>query len=159
RQRGDRHLDVTETIQRLGAVLTARGQLDEAEALLTEAEKRYRSLPGHPVEGLVGCLGNVARVHWLRGDRKRAPAIPAQRRAMAQSALPPQHFLISVKMTNLASMAADDGDDQRAIDLLQQALQRSVAGGRAGEAAVQRDRLAALLRKVGRVEEADTVAP
>jgi hypothetical protein len=37
---------------------------------------------------------------------------------------------------------------------LQQALSLSRAGGRLGEAAVQRDRLVALLRRVGRAEEA-----
>ncbi len=158
RQRlGERHLYVSETMQRLGAVLITLGKLDEAGTLLTEALHRYRSLPAHPVEGLAGCMGNVARLQWLLGDRKLARATQTEGLALAQNSLPPEHFVISVKMTNLAAMAAEDGELEQAVELLRQALQRSTAGGRAGEAAVQRERLVGLLRKLGRDEEAAAV--
>lgn len=154
---GEGHLYVSEAMQRLGAVLASQGGFAEAEALLTEALQRYRELPGHPVDGLIGCLGNLAHVHWAAGDHERGMATQREAVATAQQALPADHFVLSVGMTNLAWMCAESGRLDEAVALLRDALGRSQAAGRAGEARVQRQRLAALLRRLDRADEAGRV--
>jgi hypothetical protein len=150
---GEDHLYVTESMQRLGTVLIELRRPDEARTLLAAAAERFRSLPAHPVEGLIGCLGNLAQLQWVCGERDAARA--TQREALAAAAaLPAAHYLLSVNRTNLAFMVAED-DAEQAIELLRAALAGSVQGGRTGEAAVQRQRLAALLRRVGRAAEAE----
>jgi tetratricopeptide (TPR) repeat protein len=158
RQRlGDDHLYVSEAIQRLGAVSLAQRDLDTAAALLDEAVARFRDLPGHPIEGLIGALGNAAKVQWERGERAQAIATQQQAIAVCDRALPDSHFLASVGRTNLAYMLSASGDLASAIDALGEALRRSVANGRAGEATLQRQRLVELLRRTGREDEARAV--
>jgi len=158
RQRlGDVHLYVTETIQRLGAVSLAQRDFVTAQAMLDDAVARYRTLASHPVEGLVGALGNVAKLHWARDERQQAIATQRQALDDAERALPPTHFLLSVGKTNLAFMLSESGDVDGAIPLLADALQRSSANGRSGEARLQRQRLVELLRRAGRDEEASAI--
>jgi tetratricopeptide (TPR) repeat protein len=145
RQRlGEQHLYVSEATQRLGAVLAACGRLDDAEPLLADAVTRFRTLPGHPVDGLVGSLGNLASLQWRRGARELARTTMAEGVQIARRELPPDHFVVSVSLTNLGTMLAELGDVRGAIELLEDALARSTAAGRGGEAAVQRQRLATL---------------
>jgi hypothetical protein len=61
--------------------------------------------------------------------------------AIARRDLPRDHFVVSVLMTNLAALLVELGDTAAAAELLRDALQRSTAAGRLGEAAVQRRRL------------------
>ncbi|MBX3464023.1 MAG: serine/threonine protein kinase [Planctomycetes bacterium] len=151
RQRlGERHLFVSEAMQRLGTVLGACGRHADAEALLGEAVLRFRSLPGHPADGLVGCLGNLAALQWQRGMRDVARATMTEAVQIARRELPAEHFVVSVGMTNLGWMLAELGDVPAAIELLEDALARSTAAGRDGEAAVQRERLGALRERLGR---------
>jgi eukaryotic-like serine/threonine-protein kinase len=158
RQRlGDGHLYFSEAIHRLGTVSLALRDFATAEKMLADAAARYRSLPGHPVEGLVGALGNIAKLHWARDER--ATAIATQREALAASdrSLPATHFLASVGRTNLAFMLSETGDLTNAIALLAAALEQSGANGRTGEAKLQRQRLVELLRRAGRDDEARVV--
>jgi eukaryotic-like serine/threonine-protein kinase len=154
RHLGEDHLYVTETMQRLGTVATERSDLDEAEQLLTDAAERYASLPGHPVEGHLSVLGNLASLQWRRGDRAKARATQQFGVDRATQLLPREHFVVSVGMTNLAWMASELGELDTAVALLREALARSDAAGRAGEAAVQRKHLDELLRRQGEVPEA-----
>jgi tetratricopeptide (TPR) repeat protein len=132
-------------------------QYDEAEQLLTEAAERFRTLPGHPVDGLVGCLGNLAGLQWTRGQRQAAKSTQELALEHSRQQLPAAHYLTSVGMTNLAFMVAGLGDRERAIELLREASSRAAAAGRAGEARLQRQRLAELLRAAGRAEEAAAI--
>lgn len=158
RQRlGDDHLYVSEAMQRLGAVALAQRDLDTAAKLLEQAVRRFRDLPGHPTEGLIGALGNAAKVQWQRGERAQAIATQEQAIADCDRALPASHFLASVGRTNLAYMLSENGDLAPAIDALGEALRRSAAYGRVGEATLQRQRLAELLRRAGRDREARDV--
>ena len=154
---GEDHLYVSEAMQRLGAVLVDLGELDEAGRLLETAAERYRTLPAHPVDGLIGCLGNLSSLQWARGER--AAAIATRERALeaAVRELPAAHFLVSIGRTNLAYLLAQEGGIERAITLLEQALEGSLQGGRTGEADVQRQRLAALLRRAGRAADAERI--
>lgn len=148
RQRlGERHLFVSEAMQRLGTVLVECGAVAAAEPLLGEAVTRFRTLPGHPVDGLVGCLGNLATLHWRRGARDLARETMVEAVAIARRELPPEHFVASVSMTNLATLLAELGEVRAAIELLEDALARSTAAGRSGEAALQRRRLAELRQR------------
>ena len=157
RRLGEQHLYVSEAMQRLGAVAVGLQQYDEAEQLLTEAAERFRTLPGHPVDGLVGCLGNLAGLQWTRGQRQAAKSTQEQALEHSRQQLPAAHYLTSVGMTNLAFMVAGLGDRERAIELLREASSRAAAAGRAGEARLQRQRLAELLRAAGRAEEAAAI--
>jgi non-specific serine/threonine protein kinase/serine/threonine-protein kinase len=138
---GERHLYVSETMQRLGTALVELGQHEEAGQLLVEAAARYRTLPGHPIDGLVGCLGNLSSQQWASGDRGLACETLEEAIAIAERELPADHFVVSVSLTNLAYMRVERGEHERAIELLEDALRRSTAAGRRGEAAVQRRRL------------------
>ena len=60
---------------------------------------------------------------------------------IARRELPKDHFIVSVGMTNLATMLIELGDTVTAEQLLSDALERSTAAGRTGEAALQRQRL------------------
>lgn len=151
---GDSHLYVSEASQRLGAVLTGTGHLDEAEGLLRAAADRYRRLPGHPVEGLVGCLGNLAVLQQAKGDAAAAIAQLREAVQIATERLPADHFVVSVGMTNLAKLLYDRGEREAAAELLEQALRRSQSAGRRGEADLQRQRLVQILRELGRDDAA-----
>ncbi|MFN3240663.1 MAG: protein kinase domain-containing protein [Planctomycetota bacterium] len=154
---GDGHLHVVETLQRLGAVLGKAGDLPAAERILREAVQRYGELGDQRRDGHIGALGNLASVQWRAGDAEQAVA--TQRRAveMAERHLSDDHFVRTVSMTNLAFMLAQRGDREHAVDLLRTARRQALAAGRDGEAEVQRVRLVALLRELGRDDEADTV--
>jgi len=147
RRLGEQHLYVTEAMQRLGAVLVECDRHDDAEPLLAAATTRFRTLPGHPVDGLVGCLGNLASLHWRRGARDLARETMTEAATIARRELPHEHFVVSVSMTNLGTMLAELGDVPGAIALLEDALARSTAAGRAGEADLQRRRLASLRQR------------
>lgn len=154
---GEGHLFVTETMQRLGAVLIGCGRTDEAEILLVEAVERCRTLDGHPREGLVGALANLANLRWQQGHRDTGVALMQDAVDVAVAALPAEHYLVSVTMTNLAWLLAENGDRERAVGLLHDARRRAQAGGRAREVELQRQRLVGLLRELGRADEADTL--
>jgi tetratricopeptide (TPR) repeat protein len=141
-------------MQRLGTVATELREFAEAESLLTAAAERWRTLPGHPVDGLVGCLANLAGLQWARGQRELAKSTLEQALERGRASLPAAHFLLSVSMTNLAYMLAELGDIERAIELLRDARQRATGAGRTREAAVQAERLRELLRRAGRDAEA-----
>jgi tetratricopeptide (TPR) repeat protein len=148
RQRlGDDHLYVSEAMQRLGTVLSECGRSDAAEPLIGDAVTRFRTLPGHPVDGLVGCLGNLASLQWRRGARELARETMAEAVALARKELPREHFVVSVSLTNLGTMLAELGDVPAAIELLEDALARSTAAGRTGEVQLQQRRLASLRQR------------
>ncbi|MBL9077791.1 MAG: serine/threonine protein kinase [Planctomycetes bacterium] len=139
---GERHLYVSEAMQRLGAALAAAGRRGEAAALLGNAVTRFRTLPGHPADGLVGCLGNLAALQWQDGDREVARTTMTEAVQIARRELPHEHFIASVALTNLGTMLAELGETEAAIGLVEDALARSTAGGRDAEARLQRERLA-----------------
>lgn len=151
---GESHLYVSEAGQRLGAVATALGRFEEAEALLRAAADRYGRLPGHPVEGLVGCLGNLAALWEAKGEPGEAIELMRQAVQIARERLPADHFVVSVGMTNLAKLLYDRGERAEAAELLEQALRRSQGAGRRGEAELQRRRLVQILRELGRDDAA-----
>jgi tetratricopeptide (TPR) repeat protein len=154
RHLGEFHLYVSETMQRLGTVATLLGDLDEAEQLLTAAVERYASLPGHPLDGHISVLGNLATLQWRRGDRATARTTLQLAVDRATRLLPREHFVVSVSMTNLAWMARELGELDTAVALLREALSRSEAAGRTGEATMQRQRLDELLRRQGGAPDA-----
>lgn len=147
---GDDHLYVSEAMQRMGTVLTVLGRRAEAEKLLSDAASRYATLPGHPVEGLVGCLDNLAKLYWRQGDTDRARAKMAEAVQIARGRLPREHFVASVCIGNLGIMLADLGEVDAAIELLEEASTRSSAAGRTAEAAAQRKKLAELRQRRSR---------
>lgn len=155
---GERHLFVTEAMQRLGAVRVALDEPIAAEELLRAAMDRYRTLPAHPPDGLIGCMNNLAGLLWQRGDREQAADVTGRALALARAELPRTHFVLSVTLTNLAYMQQGLGRDEAAATLLGEALTLSEENGRAGEARIQRRRLVAMLRQLGRDAEADRVA-
>ncbi|MCA8974080.1 MAG: tetratricopeptide repeat protein [Planctomycetes bacterium] len=158
RQRlGEHHVFVSEAMQRLGAVLVGTGASVEAEQLLRAAADNFRDLPGHAVEGRVGCLGNLAGLLWKRGRQQQAIELQAEALAIARERLPEDHFVTSTAMTNLAFMQSGVGRREEAVALLAEALQRSSSAGRKGEAETQRERLVALLRQLGRTQEATAI--
>ena len=144
---GERHHCVTEAMQRLGLVLVNLRQLDESGTLLAEAVERFRTLPGHPIDGLVGCLGNLATQQWGTGDRELARETMTEAVEIARRELPKDHYVVSVNMTNLAAMLVQLGDTAMAEELLVDALERSTAAGRVGEMALQQQRLEQLRRR------------
>ena len=146
---GERHVYVSEAMQRLGTVLIGCDRFAEAEALLGEGTTRFRTLPAHPVDGLVACLGNLARLQWHRGDRELARATLTEAATIARRELPAEHFVVSGTLTSLGTMLAELGEVEAAIALLEEALARATESGRAGEARLQRDRLEALRQRRG----------
>jgi hypothetical protein len=156
---GEEHLYVTETMQRLGAVCTGLGRHDEARELLSAALARYGSLPGHPVEGWLACSGNLASLRWQLGEREQALADQRVGMARARSSLPADHYLVSIGLTNLARMESELGHLEVAVELLREALARSLANDRRADAELQRQRLRELLTRLGRTVEAEALAP
>jgi tetratricopeptide (TPR) repeat protein len=154
---GDAHVFTTEAMQRLGAVLAALDRFAEAETMLTTAAERFARLEGHPVDGLVSALGNLAKLHWRRGDREQAVRVQADALQKAREQLPAAHFVCTIGLTNLAHMRAELGEIEPAVALLREALTHSTAAGRPGEAKIQRQRLADLLDRLGRADEAAAV--
>jgi serine/threonine-protein kinase len=153
---GPDHLYVTEAMQRLGAIVIA-SEPGEAATLLADAAQRFKTLPGHPPDGLIGCLGNLAGLQWQRGDRDAGRATQAEALALARQSLPADHYVVTVSMTNLATMLADLGELEPARALFAEALQHATAAGRAGEARIQRQRLAEVLERLDRGPEAAAV--
>ena len=102
---------------------------------------------GQYLDGHIGVLGNLASLQWRRGDRATARATQQLAVDRATRLLPREHFVVSVSMTNLAWMACELGELDVAAGLLREALSRSEAAGRVGEAAMQRQRLDELLRR------------
>jgi eukaryotic-like serine/threonine-protein kinase len=154
RRLGEQHLYVTEAMQRLGTVAAKLREFAEAETLLRTAVERFETLPGHPAEGLVACLGNLGELQWETGRREAGKSTQEQALEHARRTLPDAHYLLSVSMTNVAYMASELGDVRRAIELLEDALRRSAAAGREGEARLQRQRLAELRQRAGQPADA-----
>jgi tetratricopeptide (TPR) repeat protein len=154
---GERHRLVHEARQRLGTVLARLGRIDEGETVLEAAVAGMRAAPECDHAGLVNALGNLAGVHWQQG--RRDDAIRGQREALelARGSLPDDHFVCTVGMTNLAWMVEQHGDPDEAVDLLREAFLRARTAGRVGEAELERARLDALLRRLGRDAEADAL--
>lgn len=146
---------ITETLHRVGFVQVELGLTSEAEPNLQRAEERARTLPGHPVEGHLNILGALASLRWRNGDLAGALALQQQVVERIRTALPPDHPVVSVGLTNLANMVSADGDHETAAELLREAMHASRAAGRLGEYALQRERLVFELRALHCHDEAD----
>jgi len=146
---------ITETLHRLGFVQVELGLTTEAEPNLRRAEERSRTLPSHPVEGHINILGALASLCWRNGDLAGARVQQQHVVDRMRTALPPDHPLVTVGLTNLANMASAAGDHDAAANLLREAMLASRAAGRLGESALQRERLVIELRVLLGDDEAD----
>lgn len=146
---------VTETLHRIGFVQVELGMTSEAEPNLLRAEERSRTLPSHPIDGHLTILGSLASLRWRNGDLAGARVQQQQVVDRMRGALPPDHPLVTVGLTNLANMASAGGDHDVAAELLREAMLASRSAGRLGESALQRERLVFELRALLCDDEAD----
>lgn len=103
-QRGESNNDTAEAWNNLGAILRARGNLDEAEQSLARAIEIYRTALRPPL-ALSDALNNLAGVWIVRGELARAESLLDEARSLREHALDRGHFLRAQSLHNLGQIA------------------------------------------------------
>ncbi|NUQ51175.1 MAG: tetratricopeptide repeat protein [Phycisphaerales bacterium] len=103
-QRGDDNPDTAEAWSNLGAILRARGTLEESERSLTRAIDIYRAMRRPPL-ALSDALNNLAGVWLARGELARAESLLDESRTLREKFLDHGHVLRAQSLHNLGQVA------------------------------------------------------
>ena len=152
---GDRHPAVAVAQNNLASCLKELERFDEAEALyLSALDIRREGLgPRHP--DVAATLNNLALLYRSRGDRSRSTERMRQALEIYRSISPPPPGLATT-LVNLADSSSESGDLASAEILLTEVLdlRRDLFGDSHPAVASGQHRLARLLRRAGRTDEA-----
>ena len=109
--------------ERLGLVLVARGALDEALALMTEAVRDAESELGPTSTGLTSILNARGSIHDARGETEAALTDYARALAICEEHLSPVHPDVASVLTNMGLIEYNRGRYAVAREYDQRALQ------------------------------------
>lgn len=111
-------LSQAEAVSERGLAHDATGEFSRAEACFVAAERLFRRRG--QLEGVCRMLGNLARVHGVRGQATAALAMLSEADDLAQ--ILGNKLLVARICGNRANLLAEAGDPQGALDNYQRAL-------------------------------------
>jgi tetratricopeptide (TPR) repeat protein len=119
---GPEHADVATTLNGLGVLYRAKGDLGRAEALYQRALTiREKALgPNHP--DVAQSLNNLALLFTLKGDFDRAELLYRRALIIKEKALGTDHADVAQSLNNLAWLYVSKGEYGRAEPLYQRAV-------------------------------------
>jgi tetratricopeptide (TPR) repeat protein len=156
---GPEHKDVATSLDDLGAVLTASGDMARAEPLMRESLAMRRRLlpPGDPL--LAVGLNNLAYVVWRTGHLDEAEAMYREALAIDRQAYGSDHPEIATRLINLVVLLGEKGRRDLGEPLAREAvaIRRKVQGDRHPSMANALDAYAGVLEDLGRDAEAEAL--
>jgi tetratricopeptide (TPR) repeat protein len=156
---GPSHKDVATSLDDLGAVLMASGDMARAEPLMRESlAMRRRLLPPNDPLLAVG-LNNLAYLTWRKGSLDEAEAMYREALAIDRQALGNDHPEIATRLINLVVLLGEKGRRDLGAPLAEEAvaIRRKVQGGRHPAMANALDAYAGVLEDLGRDAEAEAM--
>lgn len=154
---GPSHKDVATSLDDLGAVLTARGDMARAEPLMRESLAMRRALLPADDPMLAVGLNNLAYVTWRQGRLEEAEAMYREALAIDRKALGNDHPEIPTKLINLVVLLGELGRRDLAEPLAREAVatRRKTLGEKHPAMANALDAYAGVLADLGRLAEAE----
>jgi eukaryotic-like serine/threonine-protein kinase len=125
---GDGNHDTLATLNNLGTFYRERGRPELARPLLEEAVSILAAREGPAASSTLYARNNLARVEYAVGDKARAEAIWTDIVATDRADPQPDRHPVLAALSNLASLARDDGRLELAEDYAEQAVQGTAAG-------------------------------
>jgi tetratricopeptide (TPR) repeat protein len=156
---GPEHKDVATSLDDLGAVLMASGDMTRAEPLMRESlAMRRRLLPATDPLLAVG-LNNLAYLVWRKGQLEEAEAMYREALAIDRQALGNDHPEIATRLTNLVVLLGEMGKRDLSEPLAKEsvAIRRKVQGDRHPIMANTLDAYAGVIADLGRDAEAEAI--
>ncbi len=141
----------------LGYVLILQGKLDEPEAILLEAQDRYRATVGEKSIAFCLNLGTLGWLHFLRGDYPAAERELRQSQEYARPLVPPGDQDLVGGAVTLATALLREGKAAEAEPLLRESLVQARLNHLIGTAqpATIEATLGECLQALGRFAEAE----
>jgi len=156
---GTPDFDVAGSLNDLGALAYAQGELERAERLFMRSRDAYQALAGPDDTRLAGVLFNLAGVYVDQG--RSAQAGPLYRRALEirESALGPAHSLVAEVANNLGFLYMKQGNYNEAESRLVAALRvwETMGDSHASYMAVALNNLAMLHKLRGGFDTAESL--
>ena len=148
KQFGEGHPNLATTMGNLGSSLREQGKLDEAERLFTDAIAYTRTGAGDNETAIARLTYGLARVHLARRDFVTAERLLRDALITQERKLPADDYRLAATKSALGAALAGVGQYDSAERLLVDASTtlKDVPGRQAREAALTRERLAALRR-------------
>jgi tetratricopeptide (TPR) repeat protein len=156
---GPEHKDVATSLDDLGAVLMASGDMTRAEPLMRESlAMRRRLLPATDPLLAVG-LNNLAYLVWRKGQLDEAEAMYREALAIDRKAFGNDHPEIATRLTNLVVLLGEMGRRDLSEPLAKEsvAIRRKVQGDRHPIMANTLDAYAGVIADLGRDAEAEAL--
>ena len=154
---GATHTLVATSLDDLGAVLMAKGDMARAEPLMRESLAMRRALlpAGDPLIA-VG-LNNLAYLTWRKGNLEEAEAMYREALAIDRTALGNNHPEVASRLINLVVLLGELGRREEAEPLAREAVEmrRRVLGPRHPAMANTLDAFSGVLEDLGRNAEAE----
>ena len=151
--------DAAASMNDLGSLAYAQGELERAERLFERSREAYQALAGSDDTRLASVLYNLAGVYVDQG--RSAQAEPVYRRALEirERALGPGHPLVAEVWNNLGFLYLQQGNYKESESRLGEALRvwETLGGSHAAYAAVALNNLALLHKLRGGFEAAESL--
>ncbi len=143
---GDRHASLAHNAINLAVSLREQGKYDEASRLLANALEDTRTQMGDGHPSMAVLLFNVGVLHLAQGDGIAAERALRGALTRQEDSLPPDDWRLAATRSALGAALTARGEHDEAHRLLTaaSAVLRDVPGREGREAALTRDRLAAL---------------
>ena len=127
----------------LGSIYQSLGKFDQADSLLRSALKERRSLFGPDNRAVAESLVALGELRSAQAELEDAEQLVRQGLEMTKRHLPPNHPAVARAMTALGTVLENRGEYDRAIPLLDRAVQlQSVKGAENSDVAVSLTELA-----------------
>ncbi|EOD12957.1 hypothetical protein EMIHUDRAFT_452118 [Emiliania huxleyi CCMP1516] len=156
---GDNHPDTLTSINNLGMLLEAKGDLDGAEALLREALEARRETLGDRHPRTLTSIYNLGSLLQDKGDLEGAEALKREALEGQRETLGDRHPNTLTSISNLGSLLNAKGDLDGAEALLREALEamRETLGDRHPNTLTSINNLGQLLNAKGDLEGAEAL--
>jgi tetratricopeptide (TPR) repeat protein len=141
----------------LGTVHHARGEYDEAKALLQRATETLESALGSDSPEVAMLLNNLAGVHFTTGGLDEARRIYQRTLELRERVLGPAHPDVALSLSNLAGVEQARGDPTTARAMLERsvAIREQALGPDHPELAASCANLGGVLEQLGELEGAE----
>ncbi|MDT7837911.1 serine/threonine-protein kinase [Aquabacterium sp. OR-4] len=157
---GEHSVDFLSVAQNVAALQIARGQIDDAQALIRQIERQAPTLPAFPMTDLLVTRAQLASVRFVRGDYAQAEADYRAMLPLFDQHLGKAHDRSAIARSTFARALAELGRADEAVTVQQANIANVLPRAAAEPEAVNlvRLQLVRLLTLAGQPQQAEALA-